>query len=55
MDERKQENLTIAEKSKKNERFLKQSARYSNPIMKKVLDFHHMDMGKFKVKDMFKP
>ncbi len=56
MDERKNKNLTVIESTKTDEVKKTSSViRHTNPIMKKVLEFHQEKAGKFSVKDLFKP
>ncbi len=58
MDERKITKLTVIENTKTDEveKVSKSSAvRHTNPIMKKALEFHQEKVGKFSVKDLFKP
>lgn len=55
--DKKETKLTIIEKTKTEEieKSSNSSAiRYTNPIMKKALEFHQEKIGKFSVKDLFR-
>ena len=58
MDERKSSKFTVIENTKtdEGEKVSKSSAiRHTNPIMKKMLEFHQEKAGKFSIRDLFKP
>lgn len=58
MDERKSSKFTVIENTKTDEveKISKSSAiRHTNPIMKKMLEFHQEKAGKFSIRDLFKP
>ncbi len=58
MDERKSSKFTVIENTKTDEveKVSKSSAiRHTNPIMKKMLEFHQEKAGKFSIRDLFKP
>ncbi|MDR1168255.1 MAG: hypothetical protein LBK53_05115 [Heliobacteriaceae bacterium] len=53
MDEKRK--LTVIEKTdEKIGETPKKTARQTNPIAKKLLRFHHNEIAKFSVKDLFK-
>ena len=58
MDERKSSKFTVIENTKTDEveKVSKSSAiRHTNPIMKKMLEFHQEKAGKFSIRYLFKP
>lgn len=53
----KERRLTLIQEVQTDEQTEKKAKnlRQTNPIAKKLLEFHHKDMKKFNVKDLFKP
>lgn len=56
MDNKKERNLTVIENTKTEEKVEKKAdkLRQTNPIAKKLLEFHNSKVKKFSVKDLFK-
>ena len=56
MDSKKERNLTVIENTKTEEKVEKKAGklRQTNPITKKLLEFHNSKVKKFSVKDLFK-
>lgn len=55
MDENKERKLTVIENTKTEEAQKEPvKTRQTNPITKKLLEFHHENLKKFSVKDLFK-
>lgn len=56
MDDKKERNLTIIEKTEEVEAkpVKKEVSHHTNPIMKKLMTFHHEKASKLSVKDLFK-
>ena len=57
MDERKEHRLTVIERTTDKEDVIETPSkivRQTNPIAKKLLEFHHEKISKFSVKDLFK-
>ena len=56
MDSKKERNLTVIENIKTEEKVEKKAdkLRQTNPIAKKLLEFHNSKVKKFSVKDLFK-
>ncbi len=56
MDDKKERNLTIIEKTEEAEAkpVKKEVSHHTNPIMKKLMTFHHEKASKLSVKDLFK-
>lgn len=55
MDENKERKLTVIENTKTEEAQNEPvKTRQTNPITKKLLEFHHENLKKFSVKDLFK-
>ncbi len=56
MTEHEKRNLTVIDGIKTEEKIepAKKVSHHTNPIMKKLLEFHNVRAGKFSVKDLFK-
>ena len=56
MDDKKERKLTVIERTEQEEQQAekKVTSRHTNPIMKKLMTFHHEKAGKLSVKDIFK-
>ncbi len=56
MDDKKERNLTLIEKTEEAEikSAKKEVSHHTNPIMKKLMTFHHEKASKLSVKDLFK-
>ena len=56
MTEHEKRNLTVIDGIKTEEKIKnkKKVSHHTNPIMKKLLEFHNVRAGKFSVKDLFK-
>lgn len=56
MDEKKERNLTVIDNPKTEEYVSKNasSTRHTNPIAKKLLEFHNNKLKNFSVKDLFR-
>ena len=56
MTEHEKRNLTVIDGIKTEEKIepAKKVSHQTNPIMKKLLEFHNVRAGKFSVKDLFK-
>lgn len=50
----KREFTVIENETKVEEKIEKKSVLQTNPIMKKFVEFHQENIGKFSVKDLFK-
>ena len=56
MDDKKERNLTVIERTEESEKKLStpETSHHTNPIMKKLMAFHSEKPSKFSVKDLFK-
>lgn len=56
MDDKKERKLTVIERTETEEKAPEKhaSSLQTNPIVKKLLSFHHEKASKFSVKDLFK-